>query len=194
MKRVFLRDWMSNRFNAQRNGYLCCYSRAVDSSRSGIIPRDLYAASLARKWMAAGALCRDQEGRVLMVDPVYRDTWDVPGGVVEADESPHAACRREVAEEIGLDRPLGRVLAVDWVPSKPDYPEGVVVIYDGGVLTAAERAGIRVPEEELDGFAFVPPGEVAERVEPIVGRRIHACLSALQTGKVAALDNGHPAS
>jgi 8-oxo-dGTP diphosphatase len=144
--------------------------------------------------MAAGALCRDQEGQVLLVDPVYRDTWDVPGGVVESEESPHAACRREVAEEIGLDRPLGRVLAVDWVPSKPDYPEGVVVIYDGGVLTAAERAGIRVPEEELDGFAFVPPGEVAERVEPIVGRRIHACLSALQTGRVAALDNGHAAS
>jgi 8-oxo-dGTP diphosphatase len=144
--------------------------------------------------MAAGALCRDQEGQVLLVDPVYRDTWDVPGGVVEAEESPHAACRREVAEEIGLDRPLGRVLAVDWVPSKPDYPEGVVVIYDGGVLTAAERADIRVPEKELDGFAFVPPGEVAERVEPIVGRRIHACLSALLTGKVAALDNGHPAT
>ena len=83
---------------------------------------------------------------------------------------------------------------MDWVPSKPDYPEGVVVIYDGGVLTVEERAGIRVPEEELAGFAFVPQGEVAERVEPIVGRRIHACLSALQTGKVAALDNGHPAT
>ena len=31
--------------------------------------------------MAAGALCRDQYGQVLLVDPVYRDTWDVPGGV-----------------------------------------------------------------------------------------------------------------
>ncbi len=120
--------------------------------------------------MAAGALCRDQAGQVLLVDPVYRDTWDVPGGVVEAEESPHAACRREVAEETRLDRPLGRVLAVDWVPSKPDYPEGLVVIYDGGVLTPGEIAAINVPEEELDGFAFVPPGEVAVRVEPIVGR------------------------
>ncbi|HEY6791280.1 MAG TPA: NUDIX domain-containing protein [Trebonia sp.] len=32
---------------------------------------------------------------------------------MEAEESPHAACRREVAEELGLDRPPGRVLAVD---------------------------------------------------------------------------------
>ena len=144
--------------------------------------------------MAAGALCRDQAGQVLLVEPVYRDTWDVPGGVVEAEESPHAACRREVAEEIGLDRPLGRVLAVDWVPSKPDYPEGLVVIYDGGVLTPGEIAAIKVPEEELDGFAFVPPCEVAARVEPIVGRRLQACLSALDTGQVAALDNGRPAA
>jgi hypothetical protein len=28
----------------------------------------------------------------------------------------HAAGRREVAEELGLDRSGGRVLAVDWVP------------------------------------------------------------------------------
>ena len=144
--------------------------------------------------MAAGALCRDQAGQVLLVDPVYRDTWDVPGGVVDAEESPHAACRREVAEEIGLNRPLGRVLAVDWVPSQPDYPEGLVVIYDGGVLSPSDIAAITVPADELAGFAFVPAGQVAKRVRPIVARRIEACLNALDTGEVAALDNGSPAT
>ena len=142
--------------------------------------------------MAAGALCRDQYGQVLLVDPVYRDTWDVPGGVVEAEESPHATCRREVAEEIGLNRPLGRVLAVDWAPSQPDYPEGLVVIYDGGVLSPRDVAAITVPADELDGFAFVPPSQVGARVQPIVARRIHACLHALETGAVAALDDGSP--
>ena len=142
--------------------------------------------------MAAGALCRDQAGQVLLVDPVYRDTWDVPGGVVEAEESPHTACRREVAEEIGLNRPLGRVLAVDWAPSQPDYPEGLVVIYDGGVLRPSDIAAITVPADELDGFAFVRPAQVAGRVRPIVARRIQACLNALHTGAVAALDDGCP--
>ena len=28
------------------------------------------------------------------VNPVYKETWDLPGGAVEAEESPHAACRR----------------------------------------------------------------------------------------------------
>ncbi len=41
----------------------------------------------------AGALFRDGRGNILLVDPVYRDTWDLPGGVIDADESPNAACR-----------------------------------------------------------------------------------------------------
>jgi ADP-ribose pyrophosphatase YjhB (NUDIX family) len=84
--------------------------------------------------MAATAFFRDHQGRVLLVNPVYKETWDLPGGAVEAEESPHAACRRAVIEELGLDRPPGRVLAVDWVPSRPERPEGLIIVYDGGVL------------------------------------------------------------
>jgi hypothetical protein len=50
----------------------------VDPGRPGAVPPDVYVASLVRKRMAAGALCRDRVGRVLLVDPVYRDTWDLP--------------------------------------------------------------------------------------------------------------------
>src|ERR1017187_10572701 len=143
--------------------------------------------------MAAGALCRDRAGRVLLVDPVYRDTWDLPGGAVEAEESPHAACRREVAEELGLDRPAGRVLAVDWVPSRPGRPEGLIVVYDGGVLATGDIAAITVPDGELAGFAFVRPDRVTGLVSPLVARRIAACLDALAAGTVASLEVGGPA-
>jgi 8-oxo-dGTP pyrophosphatase MutT (NUDIX family) len=61
-----------------------------------VLPPDQYVASLARKRMAATAFFRDDRGRVLLVNPVYKETWDLPGGAVEAEESPHAACRREV--------------------------------------------------------------------------------------------------
>ena len=113
---------------------------------------------------------------------------------MEAEESPHAACRREVAEELGLDRPPGRVLAVDWVPSRPGRPEGVVVVYDGGVLPAAEIGAIVLGDGELAGFAFTEPGEVAGLATPLLGRRIAACLDAVAAGTVAALDNGCPAA
>jgi 8-oxo-dGTP diphosphatase len=154
----------------------------------------VYVASLARKRMAAGALYRDGAGKVLLVDPVYRDTWDLPGGAVEAEESPHAACCREVVEELGLDRPAGRVVALDWVRSRPGRPEGLIVVYDGGVLTADEIEDITVPEGELAGFAFVCPDEVADLVSPLVARRITACLDALAAGTVASLEDGSPAS
>jgi 8-oxo-dGTP pyrophosphatase MutT (NUDIX family) len=143
--------------------------------------------------MAAGALCRDRAGRVLLVDPVYRDTWDLPGGAVEAEESPHAACRREVAEELGLDRPVGRVLAVDWVPSRPERPEGLIVVYDGGVLATKDIKAIVVQDGELADFAFVRPDQVAGRVTHLVARRISACLEALAAGTVGSLEGGSPA-
>jgi 8-oxo-dGTP pyrophosphatase MutT (NUDIX family) len=143
--------------------------------------------------MAAGALCRDQAGRVLLVDPVYRETWDLPGGAVEAEESPQAACRREVAEELGLDRPVGRVLALDWVPSRPERPEGLIVVYDGGVLATDDIKAMVVQEDELAGYAFVPSDQVSGRVTPLVARRISACLEALAAGTVASLEGGSPA-
>src|ERR1035441_8047479 len=73
------------------------YPHGMTSGVSPLLPPDQYIASLARKRMAAGSLFRDEDGRVLLVDPTYKPTWDLPGGVVEKEESPHAACRREVA-------------------------------------------------------------------------------------------------
>ncbi len=157
-----------------------------------LLPPDEYVASLARKRMAAGALFRDAAGRVLLVDPVYKEPWDLPGGAVEAEESPHAACRREVLEELGLDRPPGRVLALDWVPSRPERPEGLIVIYHGGVLPAEDIATIRPADGELKGFALVDRDAIAGLVTPLVARRVAACLDAVAAGSVAALENGSP--
>src|SRR5712691_4339583 len=119
-----------------------------------VLPPDQYVASLARKRMAAGALFCDEPGGILLVNPVYKPTWDLPGGAVEAEESPPAGCRREVAEELGLDWAPGRILAVDWVPSRPERPEGLIIVYDGGVLPAAEAGEIVLADGELAEFAF----------------------------------------
>lgn len=157
-----------------------------------MLPPDQYVASLARKRMAATAFFRDEAGRVLLVNPVYKPTWDLPGGAVEAEESPHAACHREVTEELGLDRPPGRVLAVDWVPSRPERPEGLIVVYDGGVLSEEDVKKIVLADGELAGFAFVAPGDVAGLVTPLLARRVASCLDAVEAGAVASLDNGSP--
>lgn len=157
-----------------------------------MLPPDQYLASLARKRMGAGALFLDGTGRVLLVEPTYKPTWEVPGGAVEREESPTAACRREVLEELGLDRPVGRVLAVDWVPSRPELPEGLMLIYDGGVLAEEETTRIRLQADELASYAFVEPHRVPELASALLARRIAACLDALAAGTTVSLENGRP--
>jgi ADP-ribose pyrophosphatase YjhB (NUDIX family) len=77
-------------------------------------------AKMAHPRMAAGALFFDAADRVLMVEPTYKDYWEVPGGYVETGESPLQAAVREVHEELGITSPIGRLLAVDWAPSEAE--------------------------------------------------------------------------
>ena len=70
--------------------------------------------------------------------------------------------------------------------------EGVVIVYDGGVLSASDAEALVLADGELAGFAFTPPSEVANRVTPLLARRITACLEAVASGTVAALENGNP--
>src|SRR3954469_7975904 len=93
--------------------------------------------SFATPRVAAGALFIDAEGRVLLVHPTYKDTWDVPGGYVERGESPAAACRREIAEELRLDRFPQRLLSVDWAPSENEGDK-LLFLFDCGPLGADE--------------------------------------------------------
>ena len=86
----------------------------------------------ARPVVAAGALFRDAAGRVLLVHPTYKPGWDVPGGVVEDGESPAQACRREIAEELGLDRATGAFLSVDH--TRGDGYDKILFLFDGGPL------------------------------------------------------------
>lgn len=75
------------------------------------------AARIPRKRAASGALIRDEAGRILFVEPVYKPTLDIPGGTTEENESPLDACIREVREELGIEREIGLLLVVDWVPA-----------------------------------------------------------------------------
>jgi hypothetical protein len=66
------------------------------------------------------------------------------------------------------------------------------VVYDGGVLAPGEIAAIRLQDGELAGYEFVQPREVAERVSPLLARRIAACVAAVEAGTVISLEDGCP--
>ncbi|MEU6467918.1 NUDIX domain-containing protein [Streptomyces massasporeus] len=151
-----------------------------------------YIASLPRVLAGAAALFRDGEGRVLLVEPSYREGWILPGGTVESDagETPRQGARRETAEEIGLDRELGRLLAVDWVHGT-GRPPVVAYLYDGGVLSEDELKAIRLQEEELLSWRLVPREELPEYLRGPLGGRVLAALDVLADGSgTAELEDG----
>jgi 8-oxo-dGTP diphosphatase len=68
------------------------------------------------------------------------------------------------------------------------------VVYDGVVRTASDIEASSVQKGELSGFAFVRRDQLANRVTPLLARRIAACLGAMAAAPVASLEDGSPVS
>ncbi|MFF8367489.1 NUDIX domain-containing protein [Streptomyces lydicus] len=146
-------------------------------------------AKMARPRMASGALFFDEQGRVMMLEPTYKDYREIPGGYVEVGESPLQACVREVREELGISPEIGRLLAVDWAPS-PSEGDKVLYIFDGGVLAPELKTKIQVQKSEIRAYDFHTPGAVADLTIPRLARRIGAAAKARDEGRMAYLEHG----
>lgn len=152
-------------------------------------------AKQARKRVGADALVRDEQGRILLVDPQYKPDWDMPGGMAEANEPPLDALRRELTEELGLDIPASdmALLCLDWVSPHGPWDDSLMFIFDAGTLTAEQIARLRLADSELAAYEFCTPEQAQQRLRPYVWQRVHAALEALNAHHVAYLHDGHPA-
>ncbi len=64
--------------------------------------RQAWIAGLDKRFASAGVLIENQTGELLVVKANYKSYWSLPGGIIDAGESPLEAVVREVREEIGL--------------------------------------------------------------------------------------------
>jgi 8-oxo-dGTP pyrophosphatase MutT (NUDIX family) len=145
---------------------------------------------LPRVPASAGALLRDDGGRILILKPTYKSGWTVPGGQIEADgESPWEGCRREVSEETGLVVEAGRLVCVDFLHPRAGRPGGVRFLFDCGVVDPDRRRGLVLQEEEIGDARWVDPEEAVPLLSGPVGRRVAHGLTAAHT---LYLEDGRP--
>ncbi|QQQ77406.1 NUDIX hydrolase [Saccharothrix sp. 6-C] len=140
--------------------------------------------------MAAGALFVDDQDRILLVHKTYSNGWDIPGGYVDIGESPAAACRRELHEELGLDRVPQRLLVVDWAPNDGEGDK-VLWLFDCGPLGDDEQR-IILDVSELDRWEWAPASKIDDYVIPRLTRRLTHAHSAYVHGAPVYLEQGKP--
>jgi 8-oxo-dGTP diphosphatase len=143
---------------------------------------------LPRRYLGAGALITDANDRILVVEPIYKETWEIPGGLVDAGEAPRTACARELLEELGLAIVPGRLLVIDHQTLPPPRHDSMMFVYDGGVL--ADPSTITLQESELRGFRFLPPAELETVLNPRLASRMREALRARHEGILIERQNG----
>jgi len=146
-------------------------------------------AKFATPRVAAGALFVLGD-RILLVHKTYANGWDIPGGYVDAGESPAAACRREVKEELRIEREAQRLLIVDWAPSEGEGDK-ILYVFDCGELGADEHR-IQLGADELDRWEWVPVSQLPEYVIPRLARRLANAHQAHVAGTQLYLEHGQP--
>ncbi|GAA1968980.1 NUDIX domain-containing protein [Catenulispora subtropica] len=133
-----------------------------------------WALSMPKVSVGAAVIFTDEDGRVLLVRQPYRadGKWSFPGGVVEDDEFPADAARREALEELGLEVAPGALLEVDWRPRMGDRLPLIQFAYDGGTLSADDIARIRLQEAEIAEIGFFDLDGARERLNPHMYARL----------------------
>lgn len=154
-----------------------------------MLPLKEYLESLPKKRMGAGCLLFNAQGQVLLVRPTYKPGWEIPGGVVELNESPLECCQRELAEELGLARALGGLLVVDYNHAAGEKTEALMFIFDGGVLTSVEIESIRLLAGELSEYRFFPPESLPPEMSPALRRRVLAAGRQARAGTGAYMQD-----
>jgi ADP-ribose pyrophosphatase YjhB (NUDIX family) len=128
---------------------------------------------LPRHSVSVGAVVTDEEGRVLVVQRRDNGKWQIPGGVLELDESIHRGMFREVLEETG-------------VLVEPDRLTGVYKNIKLGVVSLVFRArmigGEPRPTEESAAVDWWSPATVAQHMDATFAVRV---LDAVDGGDTA---------
>lgn len=149
-----------------------------------------YLQDLPRKRMASGVLFVNCVNEILIVKTTYKEGWNLPGGVIEENESPLEACSREVSEELGVSGQNYKLLCIDYTLPTEGRNESLQFVFFGGILSQDQINSIILPPDELEEFAFKPIQEAIALLHPRIQKRAEESFNALIKNEVVYLEEG----
>lgn len=159
---------------------------------------DLHQAHRPKALAETNVLLTDPAGHALLLHPTSaRDQeWCLPGSGIDSDagEGPREAARRILRDQLSLDLPLGRLLAVDWINGAPRLSR-IVYTFHGTTLGEHDLARIRLRPHQHAEWRMASSDDSKDLVREPLLRHLDACLTALRnnTGPVE-LRSGTPCS
>jgi ADP-ribose pyrophosphatase YjhB (NUDIX family) len=127
--------------------------------------------------VGAFAIILDDASRILLCHRTDRDMWNLPGGRVEANESPWDAVLREVAEEVGLLVRVDRLFGVYSVLARADLVLNFLCAPAGGAIRLSDEA------DAIQWFsrADIPPNTLPRQCDRIGDAFDHLQETILKT-------------
>lgn len=137
--------------------------------------------------MGSGVIIQNPKGEILVLKTTYKDHWELPGGVVEANESPVQTAEREAKEEIGLAAKIQSCLVVHYRAAQGPQDENVMLIFYGGVI--ADTAQLKLDNKEISEAKFVSFKDAAPLLGERIASRLPACEQALKEKRAIYLES-----
>jgi 8-oxo-dGTP diphosphatase len=128
-----------------------------------------------RHSVSVAAVITDDHGRVLVIQRRDNGAWQLPGGVLELDETPQAGVRREVREETNVEIEPQRLTGI-----YKNMTIGVVAL----VFRAHLTAGAPTETDESAAVAWWTADQVTTDMNEAFAIRI---LDALRTDPTPAV-------
>lgn len=151
---------------------------------------DEYYRNLPKKRMGVGVLIFNNKEEVLIVKTSYKDHWSMVGGVVDENESPRSACKREVKEEIGIDLKEVKFLSIDYRPDYKNRGESLQFIFAGGILNDEEIKNMKLDGKEIINYKFVKFDEALQLLSEKSSSGFTKSFEALKNNLAVYLEDG----
>lgn len=142
------------------------------------------------KFVGAGALIFDPDGRVLLIKNRLRGHWEYPAGGAAGAESPLETCVREVAEEVGLTLTGYRLIGVDFW--RQLTPNGNLLFTFATEVNRLHAGSVKPQALEVTEWRWVTREEALILIAPRLRARLTELFGAYDADKPVYLHTGTP--